>query len=317
MGKDDAVIIQEAICLGLNPAVDVTYRIGTLVHGEAQRVPHVREQAGGKATNVARVVQQLGERAHLIAALGGPTGEQFAADLATGGPRLTAVATTRHTRRTVTIVEDDGTATALNEAGAAIPPAEWRAVHDSLDEVLAAASAGSVLVLSGSLPPGADEAGYAECVAAARAQGFRVIVDCGGPALLAAIAAGATHIKPNRHELLDTVGCDGLAGVSALRERSPGLVVLASDGPAGLICAGPEGEWRATPSRPLRGNPVGAGDAVVAAVGTGLMLGMPIDAILRSAVGTSGAAVLNPIAGHIDREVARDLSATVGLTRLG
>lgn len=61
------------VCLGLNPALDITYRIDRMVRGRhsgcARCMPGL-----GKATNVANVVTQLDGQAHLVARLGGPAG---------------------------------------------------------------------------------------------------------------------------------------------------------------------------------------------------------------------------------------------------
>lgn len=296
------------LCLGLNPALDVTYRIDRMVHGEAQRVSDVVERAGGKAANVARVAAQLGGRTHLLAALGGPAGATYADNLRASRLVATTVATTRHTRRTVTVVESDGTTTAFNEAGPAMPDQEWADVRAALDALLDSGDV-RVLVLSGSVPPGAPETAYAECVAAASDRGVLTIVDVAGPPLLAALAAGASVVKPNRHELRATVGAEGIEGVQALRAQAPHAVVVASDGEAGLLCVGPDGAWRATPGRPLRGNPTGAGDALVAAIAVSLVDGRSWPEALRLAIGASGAAVLDPVAGHIDPRVAAELAA--------
>ena len=71
----DAVIL----CVGLNPALDVTYGVDTFVHGEAQRVRSVTTTAGGKAANVCRVLTALGTPAHLVAPVGGLAGEEYQA----------------------------------------------------------------------------------------------------------------------------------------------------------------------------------------------------------------------------------------------
>lgn len=118
-------------------------------------------------------------------------------------------------------------------------------------------------------------------------------------------------VKPNRHELLATTGADGLAGVSALRRHGRNAWVVASDGPAGVLCAGPGSTWRATPAQELVGNPTGAGDALVAALAVGMIRGDTMADRLCAAVGASGAAVLDPVAGHIDPAVAVTLAASV------
>lgn len=76
------------------------------------------------------------------------------------------------------------------------------------------------------------------------------------------------------------------------------------------MCAGPAGRWRARPARLLRGNPTGAGDALVAALALGLARGHSLPEMLRAGIGASAAAVLAPVAGEIDLAAARELAAT-------
>ena len=61
-------------------------------------------------------------------------------------------------------------------------------------------------------------------------------------------------------------GLDTAAAVAALRSRSPRTAVVLSLGAKGLLADTPDGVWRARPTRPLTGNPTGAGDAAVAAL---------------------------------------------------
>ena len=150
---------------------------------------------------------------------------------------MTGVESARPTRRTVTIVEDDGTATALNEDGEEWAAADWPLMRAAFDDLLLRSEPG-VVVLTGSVPPGTPATAYADCVAAAHDRGFTTIVDCSGPHLIAAIEAGAHVVKPNRHELLATVGAEGMEGVRRLREQAPQMTVVASDGPPACCVTG-------------------------------------------------------------------------------
>lgn len=147
-------------------------------------------------------------------------GEIFARQLAETPIAMTGVESARPTRRTVTIVEDDGTATALNEDGEEWAAADWPLMRAAFDDLLRRSEPG-VVVLTGSVPPGTPATAYADCVAAAHDRGFTTIVDCSGPHLIAAIEAGAHVVKPKRHELLATVDAEGMKGVRRLREQPP------------------------------------------------------------------------------------------------
>ena len=58
--------------------------------------------------------------------------------------------------------------------------------------------------------------------------------------------------------------------------------------------------WRGRLAQPLHGNPTGAGDAAVAALAAGLATHAPAHDLVRAAVAWSAAAVLQPVAGHVD-----------------
>jgi tagatose 6-phosphate kinase len=164
-----------------------------------------------------------------------------------------------------------------------------------------------VVVLSGSLPPGAPPDAYARLTGATTSP---VILDAGGPALTAGVAARPAVVKPNTAELAAATGLQGvLEGAGALRARGAETVVV-SDGPAGMtlftgppVASGSPSDlqgWHAAPPEAVRGNPTGAGDAAAAALARGLAAHTPWPEVLADAVALSAAAVAAPLAGSFD-----------------
>ncbi|MDR3033242.1 MAG: hexose kinase, partial [Kitasatospora sp.] len=234
-----------------NPALDVTYTVPGFRPHTSHRVAEAAAQAGGKGVNVARVLTALGRPARCVLPLGGPTGDAVRADLAAAGLDHAEVPIGGDTRRTVTIA--DGTdATVLNEPGPTLSPAEWDAL---LDETARHLPQAAVLVLSGSLPPGAPADGYAQLVALGRRFGRPVVLDADGPALLAALPARPTAIKPNAAELTAATGLPDPRGAARVLLRRGAGSVLASLGPAGLRAVAPHGTWRCPPTPPRPGQP--------------------------------------------------------------
>lgn len=287
------------LCVCLSPAIDVTYHVDRLNTGGTTRVRTVTERPGGKAVNVARVLHRLGEEVLLVAPAGGETGLELARGLAASGLPATLVANGRATRRTVTVVEHPG-----DEATVLVEPA----VLDCWPELLAAVGeavvGADVLVVSGSVPDGVPPEGIAALVALGREHGLPVLVDTHGPALGSALAAGATVVKPNQHELASLTGDDDPVRAARGLAELHGAVVVASLGERGAVVASPDGAWEASPGAVLAGNPTGAGDALVAGLARGLArdhaaLRAP-GAWLADAVALSAAAVLSPVAGDVD-----------------
>jgi fructose-1-phosphate kinase PfkB-like protein len=200
-----------------------------------------------------------------------------------------------------------------------------------------------VVVLSGSLPPGVPEDGYAALTEAARHSGrASVIVDAGGAALRLACAAGPDVVKPNESELMAAssdgakahAGLDAgsragagravrvLAAAESLR-RLGASAVVASLGRTGSVAVTPAGRWRVRHPQ-LDGNPVGAGDALVAGLalqaavlGTADWTAADWAAALARASGMAAASVLSPSAGEADPAEATRLAQSVRIRKMG
>lgn len=287
------------LCVCPSPAVDVTYHVDHLHPSGTTRVRELTERPGGKAVNVARVLHRLGEPTRLVAPAGGETGDQLRHGLEAARLEAVLVPCGAATRRTVTVVERDvpGVTTLVEPAVIDCWPAFLEAVEANLDGT-------DVLVLGGSVPEGVPDDGLAALVAAGRRRGLPVLVDTHGPWLLSALAAGATVVKPNAHELAAATGDDDALRAARILARSSEATVVASLGEDGVIAATATGVWEARPASVLSGNPTGAGDALVAGLARGLLrdpgaAGHP-EQMLHDAVALSAAAVLSPEAGDVD-----------------
>jgi tagatose 6-phosphate kinase len=287
------------LCVCLSPAVDVTYHVDHLHSSGTTRVRTLTERPGGKAVNVARVLHRLGEPTRLVAPAGGGTGDLLRRGLAAAGLEASLVGSGRPTRRTVTVVEREGggPTTLVEPASLDCWPDVVAAVETNLDDA-------DVLVISGSVPDGVPENGLAALVSAGRRRSMPVLVDTHGPWLVSALAAGASVVKPNAHELTAISGDDDPVRAARALALSWGATVVASLGEDGAVAASPTGVWEARPAEILVGNPTGAGDALVAGLARGLLRD-PLAAasperLLHDAVALSAAAVLSPEAGDVD-----------------
>ena len=236
-----------------------------------------------------------------------------------------------------TAVGDKSAVTAFYEAGPEVSAREFAEFRGQYEQALAGAAA---VVLSGSLPTGLAAGTYATLVEIAAAAGVPAVLDTHGEALRRGVAAGPAIVKPNLEELENLAGRrlsaprDGGGGSGGSRRSggngesgggSPDLAavtlaadqlrilgaqaVVASLGPQGLLAATGDGRWQARAPE-VAGNATGAGDAVVAALAYGLVLGRPWGERLRHAVALGAATVAAPVAGEFsDADYARALSA--------
>jgi tagatose 6-phosphate kinase len=275
-----------------NAALDVTYEVPVLRHGEPHRVERVHTRAGGKGVNVARVLHALGEDVVATGLVGGLTGDAILADLEDAVPEA-FLRVAGESRRTVAVVSaDDGAATVLNEPGPQVSEREWDQFAEAYHQLAAAAT---LVVLSGSLPPGVPADAYAELIVRTQVP---VLLDTDGDALRFGIEARPALVKPNLAELTGLLGHppeDVLAACRAL--PVPAAVTL---GEAGAVLVTADGAWRAVPPERVRGNPTGAGDAFAAGLARGLAAGEPWPDVLADAMALAAAAVAAPVAGEVD-----------------
>jgi len=292
-----------------NPAIDITHKLERMEHGETNRVVTVERRAGGKGVNVARIAAQLGAEVEVGGFVGGCNGAAFARLLDVDGLHQSWHFIDGETRCTVAVVDSSG-ATLLNEPGPVVTGEDWTHLTE---ETAGRLSKGSVIVLSGSYPPGTSASDVLAFIDAVQAVGAHIIVDTSGPFLSLAARAGADLLKPNSEELYEATGSvNPIEGASILVSLGARAVV-ASMGKEGLFLVTRVAErmraWKATPPEVSAGNPTGAGDAVVAALALGVLdlgdttptLAGLADHLIRAAA-LSASAVTDPTAGHVDLE---------------
>jgi 1-phosphofructokinase len=165
----------------------------------------------------------------------------------------------------VSLVENDGTVTKINEPG---PELDYTETGALISRAADTARAGDWVVGAGSLPQGVAADFYVR-LADAMPRGIRVAIDADGAALRACLGCPIALLKPNRRELETLVG-RALATlgevVTAAREvvEAGADTLLVSLGQDGAVLVGRDGavhaEARITDVR----NNVGAGDALLA-----------------------------------------------------
>ena len=289
------------LVVSLNPALDVTHHVAGVDWSGVNRPRRVATAPGGKGLNVARTLHALDSDVRVIGLAGGVTGEAVRAGLAAAGVPGSFAPVAGQTRRTFAVVDQCSHDTALfNEPGPAVTAGEYDGFLVLYENSLAGCDA---VVLSGSLPPGLPPDSYAGLAARAAAAGVPVVLDAEGPALRHGAAGGPAIAKPNLAELAAAVGRPlaglGAAAAAAAELRDAGAAaVVVSLGGDGLLAVTGEGTWRAAPPGPVAGNPTGAGDAVVAGLAHGLVLGRPWPERLRHATALGTAAVAAPAAGQ-------------------
>ena len=248
-----------------NPSVDRTLSIGRLERGEVLRATTASTEFAGKGVNLARVLTTNGHRAQAIFP-GNPDGlADLIAPLNEAGTQTHLVAIEGTVRTNLTIIEDDGTTTKINESG----PQLSESVCDALlDTAVSYAADSRWLVASGSLPPGAPGDFYAQLAERLPDTTRKLVIDTSGTALERMAHTPCAVAKPNLEELasltekpLWTLG-DVVDAASELQHHGWGTV-LVSLGGSGAVLVDEQVSYGNSPAGDIR-NTVGAGDALLA-----------------------------------------------------
>lgn len=293
--------------------------IGDLRLGRINRVETVRALAGGKGNNVARAAAALGSSVLVTGFAGGTNGRFICERLAADGIPADYLSISQESRVCLAIPgSDGGHSTEILEPGPVISPAEAMAFKAKFRALVARAE---VVAFSGSLPRGLEPGYYADLIRIARDAGCRTILDTSGEPLRLGIAAHPDVIKPNREELellLARPLVDARDVARAIRKLAPEVgLVLASLGDEGAVAATTDAVWYARVPPVKAVNPVGSGDAMVAAVAVALAANMSIESALALAVAAGAANALTLGAGQVRLADVERLKAQATVERLG
>lgn len=263
------------VTLTPNPSLDRTIAVESLTRGGVHRASSERIDPGGKGVNVSRALAANGSPTRAVLPGGGAMGLQFSGLLNDEGVAHDLIDLPGALRTNITVVEDDGTTTKINEPGRVSTEADAALMVDTVASHLDGAT---WVVGCGSLPPGLPDSTYVALVQRARTRGVTVAIDTSGNALRAILASPPDLIKPNHHELAELVEHDlttfGDVTAAAKDVLAMGVAtVVVSLGSQGAVAVTDDGiEHAIAPvSNPL--STVGAGDCLLAgwlhAVSTG------------------------------------------------
>lgn len=293
-----------------NPALDLTTGVAELEPGVKLRCERALREPGGGGINAARVVVELGGHATAVHTAGGPVGDMVAAMVAESGVENITIPIAQHTRESFTVHErGSGRLYRFVLPGPELADSEWRRCLTVVSDLLAP---GTVLLVSGSLPPGMPVDMAARLARTAREVGARLLVDISGPAMHAALAEGVFMVRFNRPEFEEYVGRP-MADIDERGDEAERLVaagaaevVVATIGADGALIVSRDGRMHLRPPQVVAASPVGAGDSMMGAICLGLAHGWDMETACGLGVVAAAAAHLTPGTGLCRRsDVAR------------
>lgn len=286
------------ITLTMNPAIDLSTSVARVVPTHKLRCASAGRDPGGGGINVARVVSRLGGPVTAVYPTGEISGQLLQRLVESEGVSSATFAVSEETRLNVTVLEDEsGDEYRFVLPGASLAPPEWQQGLDMLDRL---PEQPDILVMSGSLPPGAPKDFYARAMRVAKTRGSKTVVDTSGPALAAAVNEGVFLIKPNLRELRELTGqsledeMSWVAVCSGIVASGQADVIALTLGDRGAILVSSDGTLRA-PALPIdAASAVGAGDSFLGAMVWALASGRRLQDAFRYGVAAGSAALLTP-----------------------
>ena len=292
-----------------NLSLDYTEEVDEVVVGRVHRASRSDVRGGGKGVNVARALGCIGQAATVVGFTAGRTGALIAKLLAEEDIPLTGTPVPGRSRSCFSVVAGSAS-TVFNEPGPEIGPDDWARLSAAVAGRL---TAETVLVISGSLPPGAPADAPGDLVRLAAQRGCDVLVDVSGDALRPAIAGRPKLITPNLAEARAACGRPapevvdpGSAALheaadlaERLRQQTSGAVLVTA-GSAGAALADGDETTHFPPFRVTVRNAVGAGDCAIAGVAAGVAAGVPLVDAVRFGLAMAAASCETFPAGVLD-----------------
>jgi 6-phosphofructokinase 2 len=283
------------LTITLNPTIDVFGAADKVRPTHKVRLSKASYEPGGGGINVARVVTTLGGAAEAVFLAGGEMGAFLGRLVREEAIAQRPIAIDGQTRVAL-MVHDD--ATGLEYRFLPEGPEVTASDIERCAEAIAA-TAGGIVVASGSLPRGAPEDSFARLARAAAKNGMPFVLDTSGKALGAALdEGGILLVKPSRGELEAHAGAsldeDGLAAAARdlVDSGKVHMVAVTLGGDGAMLVSAAGVMRRPAIAVPVR-SAVGAGDSFLGAMVWAMTEGWPLKDAFGLAMAAGAAATSN------------------------
>lgn len=285
------------LTLTVNPALDRIVTVDRLVFEDRAYIQNTTEAAGGRGINASRVLSNFGAENTAIVTSGREVGRKFEEQLQRDSFHKEIVKIRSNIRINLTISDEQGLSVKLNEVGPTLTKLEGQRIVKAVEQLLPDSS---WLMLCGSLPPGVDHHLYNNLIELAEEHGVQTLLDTDGDALLHALEAKPTIVKPNQSEaerLLNTAlitRSQLIDAVTRIKQLGPRSVVLSLGSRGAIAATSSEGVLEVLPPPVEAVCPIGAGDAMSAAIVWALHRGESFGEALRWGVAAGTASTKLP-----------------------
>ena len=313
----------DILTITLNPTVDYATSASRVIPERKLRCSDPKVDPGGGGINVARAIRQLGGQATALVAIGGATGAHLLQLLALEGVPTVAFQGPGETRQSFSVREQE----TEKQFRFVMPGPSWKDtdVMRGLASIDQATGTGTLVVLSGSQPPGVAKEFPSILAEHITGRGARLFVDTSGPALMNLVQAPHEAIHVLR---MDDTEAEEMAGhplpelsdtatfARKLVTHGVAANVVVARGADGSVLSNAEGSWHCVSPKVEVVSKVGAGDSFVGAFTLSAARGEPLTDCLAHGVAAASAAVTTEATRLCDREFVEQLVSDCRITEL-
>lgn len=285
------------VTITINPAVDKSTSADKLVPEKKIRCASLTTEAGGGGINVSKAIKELGGESLAIYPSGGINGKVLNQILSKSKIKCKIIPVEGETRESFTATELATNAQyRFVMPGSSLTTKEIELCISCIGDLTPFPS---IIVASGSLPPGAPDDFFAKLALIVKQKGARFIADTSDKPLQLAAHEGVYLLKPNLSELGTLIGKEYLE-LSEVEEAAKHIigkghceVVVVSMGPAGAMIVTKEYSERIIAPTVKKLSTVGAGDSMVAGMAWMLEQEKSLAEMVRFGVACGTAATMN------------------------
>lgn len=304
----------------LNPALDRSTSVAKVDVGSKLRCAAPNTDVGGGGVNVSRVIAELGGTSKAFVALGGQTGQHYQDLLRTQLSNIEVFQVSGDTRQSLSVVDSNS-----NEQYRFIMPGPtWTTdkVADVMRELEAVCDAGSLVVFSGSLPPGVPDS-FASSLSHMLSN-CDLIFDVSGAALshLAKAESNAFLLRMDRDEGEMLSGRslanaqDTALFAQSLLDKGAARAIIIARGAEGSVLVTTSGAWSVMAADVAVNSKTGAGDSFVGALAFELANGQPLETAIQLGAAAASATVTTAATDLCQAETVQQLLPQCIVTRL-
>jgi len=308
------------ITVTANTAIDLFIEVEDLKASDSILAKSSFDFACGKGINVAKAIESLDNP---VSCLGFAGSQSLAAFIAikTGLLQVDLTVVAGKTRTNITLFDSyDNKETHIRTTGFTLTDDDCQQLIEKIDTF---AEPGDIVILSGSLPPGAPGNLYQTIIELCHSKAVMPFLDTSGTGLISGIKAKPYLIKPNQQELEDITGRilpDEQAIVDAARTIIDRGVqwVYVSRGDNGAIAVSEKLALTAyvnnVPGKIV--SKIGCGDAMVAGLAVATLGDLDLNDTLGLGVSCGTANLLSREPGRFDKDILSEITEHVVIRRL-